>query len=79
MVAATPPPPLPPPILGGDLKISDQNYWGGGGGPEQKIKFGRRELNLRGEPKILGGTYEPQWCHKCDDIISSFLIETNNK
>ena len=55
------PPPYPPPILGGDLKISDQNYWGGGGGgPEQKIKFGRRELNLRGEPKILGGTYEPQ-------------------
>ena len=52
------PPPSPPPILGGDLKISDQNYWGGG--PEQKIKFGRRELNLRGEPKILGGTYEPQ-------------------
>ena len=78
MVAATPPPSFPP-ILGGDLKISDQNYWGGGGGPEQKIKFGRRELNLRGEPKILGGTYEPQWCHKCDDIISSFLIETNNK
>ena len=55
-----PPFPPPPPILGGDLKISDQNYWGGGGGPEQKIKFGRRELNLRGEPKILGGTYEPQ-------------------
>ena len=42
MVAAPP----PHPILGGDLKISDQTNWGGGG-PEQKIKFGGTELNLR--------------------------------
>ena len=79
MVAATPPPSHPPNFRGGPKKFRPKLLGGGGGGPEQKIKFGRRELNLRGEPKILGGTYEPQWCHKCDDIISSFLIETNNK
>ena len=39
----------PPNFRGGDLKISDQNNWGG---PEQKIKFGGGELNLRGDLKF---------------------------
>ena len=31
------------------------------GGPGALVSRG--SLNLRGEPKILGGSYEPQWCH----------------
>ena len=39
----------------GDLKISDQiNLGGGGGGPQQKIKFGGGDLNLRGNLKFRG-------------------------
>ena len=50
-------------VAGGDLKISDQNNWGGGrgGGPEQKIKFGGEELNLRWDLKFEEGGYE----HSC--------------
>ena len=39
----------PPLILGGDLKSSVQNNWGG---PEQKIKLGGGDLNLRGNQKF---------------------------
>ena len=74
MVAAPPP---SPPILGGDLKTSDQNNWGEGD-LSKKLNWGGG-AKFKGGPKILGGSCEPQWCHECDDIISSFLIETNNK
>ena len=69
MVAAS------PPILEGDLKISDQNNWGV---PEQKIKFGGwgwgGGAKFKGGPKILGGAYEPQWCHGCCLKRYSFML-----
>ena len=47
-----------PPNFSGDVKISEQNIWGGGGGWGGDLS---KKLNLSGDLKYFGGTYEHSW------------------
>ena len=60
-----------PLILGEDLKISDQNNLGWGAWAKNWFWGGAK---FKGGPKILGGCYEPQWCHGCCVKRYSFMF-----
>ena len=62
-----------PPNFKGDLKISDQNNCVGGGDLSKKLNL-TGEANFKRAPKILGGVYEPQWCHGCCFKGYSFMF-----
>ena len=44
-------------------------------GPTRKIK-GTWSFGIKGGPKILGGTYEPHWCHAQASPYSVVTLQT---